>query len=139
MSVLHIDLYSRYEYTYLFQGEQNLKSTKPSFDTYSGRTRMSFFATDLAGLKEEKFVTSVDNHLTRIRFQMSKYSDGNGILHKVLSTWEITADELLSGDGFGRKFTKKSNYGKVWEAAKDVVNPTDSARLKAQKIVRLGQ
>jgi hypothetical protein len=135
LSVLHLDLYSHYAYQYLFQGERNLKSTEVTHDYRDHRTRVSFWATDLSAMKEEKFVTSVDNHLTRIRFQLSQYINQNtGAKTEVLSTWQKTAEDLLSGDGFGKKFTKKSNYNKVLEAAKDVVNPTDSACAKAQKL-----
>ena len=135
LSVLHLDLYAHYGYQYLFQGERNLKSTDVKHDERDRRTRVSFWATDLSAMKEEKFVTSVDNHLTRIRFQLSQYINQNtGAKTEVLSTWQKTAEDMLSGDGFGKKFTKKSHYNKVLEAAKDVVNPTDSARAKAQKL-----
>ena len=40
----------------------------------------------------------------------------------------------MTNEAVGRKFLKKSNYNKVWEAAKDIINPTDSIRAKAQKL-----
>ena len=134
LSVLDLDVYSRYEYSYLFQGEQNLKSTKPRYDNSEGRIHITFFTENLPGLKEEKYVTSVDNHLTRIKFQLGKYYTTDGSKHEIFTTWQNTADELFSSDGVGKKFLKKGNYGKALEAAKGVVNPWDSARLKAQKL-----
>ncbi len=134
-SVLNLDLWSRYEFTYLFQGEDNLKSTKPKYDTREGRTTISFHTKDLPGLKDESYVTSVDNYLTRIRFQLSKYfSLPSGAKIEVMSTWEKTADELLNHDNLGKKFLKKSRYSKVFEASQDVYSPTDSTKLKVQKI-----
>lgn len=135
LSVLHLDLYSRYAYQYFFHGEESLHSTEPLYDTHDGRTRISFFTRDLPAMKEEKYVTSVDNHLVRIRFQLSNYIDmRTSRKTDVYTTWQKTATDLFSDDDLGKKITKKSNYGKVWEAAKDVVNPTDSARAKAQKL-----
>ena len=134
LSVLDVDLYSRCEYSYLFQGEQNLKSTKPKYDNFDGRVHVTFFTEDLPALKEEKYVTSVDNHLTRIRFQLGKYYTADGSERELLTTWQNTADSFFSDDGISRKFLKKGNYSKVVEATKGVVNPSDSARLKAQKL-----
>ena len=133
-SVLNLDIWSRYEYTYLFQGENNLKSTKPKYDNSSARTYVSFYVHNLPGLKDESFVTSINNHLTRIRFQLSKYFALTGARNEVMSTWENTASELLSNDRIGKKFLKKSNYNKVLEASQGVFSPTDSTKTKVQKL-----
>jgi hypothetical protein len=133
-SVLHYDVWSRYEFTYLFQGENNLKSTKPVYDRSTNRTYVNFYVMNLPGLKSESFVTSINNHLTRIRFQLSKYFTMEGIPHEVLSTWEKTADDMLNNDMLGKKFLKKSKYNKVLEASQGVYSPTDSAKAKIQKL-----
>ena len=131
-SVLNLDIWSRYEYTYLFQGAEKLKSTKPLYK--DERTHVTFYVINQTALKEEAFVTSLENHLTRIRFQLSKFWTTTGLQKDVLSTWEKTADELLSKDNLGRKFLKKSNYNKVLEAAQGVYDPTDSTKEKVQKL-----
>ncbi len=131
-SVLNLDIWSRYEYTYLFQGAEKLKSTKPRYK--DDRTNVTFYVMNQPALKEEAFVTSLDNHLTRIRFQLSKYWTTTGMRNEVLSTWEKTADELLSKDNLGRKFLKKSNYNKVLEATQGVYDLTDSTKGKVQKL-----
>jgi hypothetical protein len=133
-SVLNIDIWSRYEYQYLFQGESNLKSTKPKYDR-AGRTYASFYVNDLPGLKDEKFITSINDHLTRIRFQLSKYfSTSSGARIEVIKSWEGAADELLSNDNLGKKILKKSRYNKVLEASQGVFSPADSTKAKVQKL-----
>ena len=63
-SVLNLDIWSRYEYTYLFQGAEKLKSTKPLYK--DERTHVTFYVINQTALKEEAFVTSLENHLTRV-------------------------------------------------------------------------
>lgn len=133
-SVLNLNMWSRYDYTYFFQGKSNLKSTEPRYDKTDGRTTVSFYVNNLPGLKEERFVTSIYNHLTRIRFQLVKFWDPYGAVTEVLTTWDKTAEKLLSEDNIGKKYLKKSNYSKVLEASKDVFNPTDSTKAKVQKL-----
>jgi hypothetical protein len=133
-SILHLEMWSSYEYSYLFQGENNLKSTTPQYDKTNGRTNVSFYVNDLPGLKEEGFVTSLYNHLTRIRFQLVKYWNPRGILTEVTTTWDKTAEKLVAEDNIGKKYLKKGNYNKVLEASKDVISPTDSVKGKIQKL-----
>ncbi len=133
-SVLNLNMWSRYEYSYLFQGQDNLKSTKPNYDNTTNRTYVSFYVNDLPGLKDERFVTSIYNHLTRIRFQLRKYWQTNGIMSEVLTTWDKTADDLVTDDQMGKKYLKKSNYNKILEASKDVFSPSDSTKGKIQKL-----
>ena len=133
-SVLNLDLMSNYEYVYLFQGEKNLKSTKPIYDKDNNRTSTSFYVENLPALKNEGYVTSIKNYLTYMRFQLAKVYKGGGIIEEVMVSWDKTLNDLLSEDQIGRKYLKKSNYNKVAEAAKSVYSPTDSSRAIIQKL-----
>ena len=133
-SVLNLDLMSNYEYVYLFQGEKNLKSTKPIYDKDNNRTSTSFYVENLPALKNEGYVTSIKNYLTYMRFQLAKVYRGGGIIEEVMVSWDKTLNDLLSEDQIGRKYLKKSNYNKVAEAAKLEYSPTDSSRAIIQKL-----
>lgn len=133
-SVLNLDLMSSYEYVYLFQGEKNLKSTKPIYDKYNNRTSTSFYVENQPALKNEGFVTSIKNYLTYMRFQLAKVYHGNGIIEEVMPSWDKALNDLLSEDQIGRKYLKKSNYKKVAEAAKNAYSPTDSSSAIIQKL-----
>ena len=133
-SVLNLDLMSNYEYVSLFQGEKNLKSTKPIYDKNNNRTTTSYYVENQPALKNEGFVTSIKNYLTYMRFQLAKIYKGGGIIEEVMSSWDKTADDLLSEDQIGRKYLKKSNYKKVAEAAKTAYNASDSTRAIIQKL-----
>ena len=133
-SVLNLDLMSNYEYVYLFQGEKNLKSTKPIYDKDNNRTATSFYVENLPALKNEGYVSSIKNYLTYMRFQLAKVYRGGGIIEEVMASWDKTLDDLLSEDQIGKKYLKKSNYNKVAEAAKNAYNSTDSSRAIIQKL-----
>jgi Domain of Unknown Function with PDB structure (DUF3857)/Transglutaminase-like superfamily len=133
-SVLNLCVWSRYEYSYIFQGKNNLKSTTPIYDKTFDKTNVSFYVKDLPGLKDESFVTSIYNHLTRIRFQLVKYWTPGGQMIEETTTWDKTAGKLLAEDEIGKKYLKKGNFNKVLEATKGVFNPADSAKVKVQKL-----
>ena len=132
-SVLNLELMSNYEYVYFFQGDKNLKSTKPIYDKDNNRTSTSFYVENLPALKNEGFVTSIKNYLTYMRFQLAKVYRG-GIIEEVMPSWDKTLNDLLSEDQIGKKYLKKSNYNKASEAAKLAYSPNDSTRAIIQKL-----
>jgi Transglutaminase-like superfamily/Domain of Unknown Function with PDB structure (DUF3857) len=141
-SFLKMNLESRFAYTYLYHGKDNIKTTETEYtnqngSTYSSdgsRTRFSFYAVDLPALKKEAFVTTLDNYVTKINFQLVEYLNMQGAKIKVIQTWEKTVSELLDDDNFGKYYLKKSKYEDVWEKMKNIISPTDSAMQKINKI-----
>lgn len=138
-SLFKINIESRFEYNFLFQGEQNMKATKPNYQntgtvSSAQRTLMSFYVNNLSGLRKESFISSMDNYYTRLRFQLaSAYLDG-GAKETILPDWNGSVNTLLEQDWLGKKFLKKSQYNKVWEVVKPLINPTDSADVKIKTI-----
>lgn len=133
-SVLNLDVLARYEYTHLLQGKDNLTVTTPRTDSTEKRIFTTYYAKDLPGLTDEQYVSNINNHLTRIRFQLANYAGLNGIKHELLSNWKKMADDLLENDNFGQKYLKKSNYNQVVEAARNVVKSSDATQVKIQKL-----
>jgi Domain of Unknown Function with PDB structure (DUF3857)/Transglutaminase-like superfamily len=141
-SVLKMNLESRYAYTYLYNGKDKIKTTEVEYtnqngSTYSSdgsRTRFSFYAVDLPAMKKEAFVTTLDNYVTKINFQLVEYLNMQGAKIKVVQTWDKTVSELLDEDRFGKCYLKKSKYEDVWEKMKNIISPTDSAMQKINKI-----
>ena len=133
-SVLHLDILSRYEYTHMLQGKDNLTITTPRTDSIPQHVFTTYYAKDLPGLADEQFVTHINNHLTRIRFQLANYAGINGVKHEILSNWSKMAADLLKNDNFGQKFLKKSNSSQVVDAAKNVVKSGDAIKVKIQKL-----
>lgn len=140
-SFLNLNIESRFSYTYLFQGKQNIKSTDVFYDKQGGgleamssRTRVSFYTEALPALKQEAYVSSVDNYITKINFQLSEYFTRDGVKQKVLPTWDKTVTDMLDDDQFGKLFLKKSKSEDVWAVVKPLILPSDTAMQKVNKI-----
>lgn len=86
------------------------------------------------GLKEEAYVTTMNDYRARIRFQLSEVVHPGGHREPHMSTWEELADELLQDGYFGERFLKKRNYKKLAEAANPSVSQAGS---KDEKIAAI--
>ena len=85
-------------------------------------TRMAM--KDVPALKEEAYITTMDDYYARIRFQLSSVTYPNGAYYPILSTWEKLAQELKESSNFGEQLGKKRNYDQVLEAV-DAIVPKD--------------
>ncbi|MBC7626584.1 hypothetical protein, partial [Ferruginibacter sp.] len=56
--------------------------------------------------KEEKFTTSLDNHISKIEFQMSGQQFPNTVHRDIMGTWARLAESLLKDEDFGEKLDK---------------------------------
>lgn len=140
-SKLSIDIESRFEYAFLFQGQENLKSTKPVYSNLNGttsanqqRTKLSFYTHNQPGLRDEAFVSTLNNYYTRLRFQLSKQYLLTGGESKILSDWAKTEYDLLDNSDLGKRYLKKSNFNKVWEKLRPVFQDSDSTAETIKRI-----
>ncbi len=144
-SILKLDINSQFEYVYLFQGRDNIQATEPKYEnskssssafqmSIKDRTKISFFANNLPGLREEAYVSSLSNYNSRIRFQLSKRYLSTGGSTNILTDWAQTESQLLDSDNFGKKYLKASSFDKVSKKMEGVYSQTDSATAKIQKI-----
>jgi hypothetical protein len=137
-SFVNVNVESRFSYNYLFQGKNNIKETEVLFDNKingsfgaeSSRTRFGFYTENLPALKKEAFVSTINNYIIKINFQLVEYYDRKGIKHNVAPSWEKTVKELLDATYFGDNYLKKSKYNDVWERVKTLISPSDSAMKK---------
>lgn len=140
-----------FNYVFLTQGSQNfhIKTSKESHDSYTviepggtsansnirldGRvTDLRWVMKDVPALKEEPFTTSVQNHISKIEFQLSQYRFPNSIPKTIMGDWVKTSDELLKDEDFGAILTKNNNW--LDDEMKTVTANTTSKLEKAQKI-----
>jgi hypothetical protein len=129
-SVLNLDIFSRYEYVFLTQAER-IKTTKPNY-TSDARTEITFFALNQPALREENFISTMDDYRTSIRFQLGKYYDTQGIKHEVLSNWEKTARDLNDNEDFGKRYTRQ--FSDVVKAIIPTLTTVDTGLTRVQKI-----
>jgi hypothetical protein len=105
-----------YEYTYLMQG-------RSKFDEYSsyvdkGVSRQfgsitfkdlvhKFVLNDLPAFNDEEFITSMNDFIIKIDFQLAKINYPSGTSVDILTTWDGMIETLLKHTDFG-KYIKKS-------------------------------
>jgi hypothetical protein len=58
---------------------------------------------DMPALREEPFMTTVDDFCAKIEFQLSSYRWPGELEEKVMHTWEKLAEDLMESENFGRQ------------------------------------
>ena len=84
---------------------------------------------DVAPLKEENYVTTLDNHINSIEFQLSALRYPNEPVKPVMSTWPTLTEELIKDESFGGQLDKNNNFlsDKVGELTKGAATDKDKA------------
>jgi Domain of Unknown Function with PDB structure (DUF3857) len=100
-------------YAFLFKGREKLKRDSPNSD--------KLYADSLPALRPEGYITTMNDYLTQITFQLSKITQNSGETEERLSTWEIVARNLLINKYFGEQLNTRSNYMDVWRAVKPLL------------------
>lgn len=87
---------------------------------------------DLPMLKEEDFTTSIDNHLTAIRFQQSAIRIPERPVHPVLSTWPKLYEDYMKEEALGACLKANNNY--LSDKVDELVKGAGSNMEKAKRI-----
>lgn len=133
---------SYFSYALLFEGGEYM-TEKPlagggtlleKGDTKIRLMKGRFIMENAPGLKEEAYITTMDDYRARIRFQLSEILRPGGYHESYMSTWEELADELLQDSYFGERFLKKKNYKKLAEVVSPVVAAASTRKEKVQAI-----
>lgn len=82
-------------------------------------------------LKEESYTSTINNHITKIEFQLSEYRQPL-IYQNIMGSWPKLGEELMKSEYFGEQLAKDNGW------LKDIINPLikDAATSteKAQRI-----
>ena len=105
-----------YQYTWLLQGANKFDSQKtyedPLMERQYGSTKFKdldyeFVMRNLPGFKDEEFISSDDDYLVKLNFQLSKVIDQDGVSQNVITTWPEMIKDLIKNEDFGG-FARKS-------------------------------
>lgn len=108
-----------YTYTWLLQGASKFSShtsfedkrTTQRFGNVTFNEMVSKYTmVNLPAFKDEEFISSPDDYMIKLDFQLSKVYNTNGAARDIMTTWEKLIDRLLKHDDFG-KFMKKCKKG----------------------------
>ncbi len=99
-----------YEYVYILKGsnkldilESHTSSTELQFRNLTYReVTYDFGLNDVPAFKDEEFISSVDDYMININFQLAKFHNPRGGSREIMSTWPAMCDEFLKNDNFGK-------------------------------------
>lgn len=107
-------------------------STNNTFRLDGRVTETRWVMKNVPALKEEPFTTSLNNHISKIEFQLSQYRFPNTIPKNIMNDWAKTSEELLKDEDFGATLSKNNNW--LGDEIKNITANTASTLDKAQKI-----
>jgi hypothetical protein len=85
---------------------------------------------NLAALKEEPFMTTIEDYRARIGFQLNTINYSDRPIERHMSTWDGLAKKLEEHDKLGQQYKKQLRFTKLWEAFVEDVGPvSDRSRL----------
>ncbi|MCW3105765.1 MAG: hypothetical protein JWQ09_271 [Segetibacter sp.] len=102
-------------------------------ETYSFRTptvNHTWAMENVPALKKESFTTTLDNHISKIAFQLSKVKYPNSPEKNIMSNWNLVAEELLKDEDFGANLTQNGNWwtDELKKITAGATTPLQSAR-----------
>lgn len=130
-SEYEVDIPRFFEYVYLRHGyiEFDIKTIKNKFSKYivknydsyvMGGTKVYTITSNnfvnrwviknVPALKEEKFTTSINNHISAVEFQLSGEQFPDEAHKDIMGTWVDLSKELLKGDDFGKGLDKYNGW-----------------------------
>lgn len=124
-----------YEYSWLLQGANKFDSQTSYVSQGISRQFGSitfqdmvhkYIMKDIPAFNNEEFITSINDYIIKLDFQLSKIKYPNGATVDIITTWEDMNKELLKHKDFG-KYIQKSE-----KLATKLFN-TDSLKLKNNK------
>lgn len=149
-SEYHVRIPDFINYVFLTQGFQQfyIKSQDESFKTYSivqNNTAQSsdvytvsatvvghrWVMKDVPPIREEKFITSLDNYISKIEFQLSEYRHPL-TPRSVMTNWNKASEDMLKWESFGEPLKKPNNW--LDDDIKRIVAGSITQLDKAKKI-----
>lgn len=129
-SEYELDLPQFFEYVFLARGYNpyDIKTTRTHSETYNIRqpgnigaasstvslvsenTVSRWVIKNVPVFKEESFVSSMDNHLSAIEFQMSAQQFPNNPRRNVMGSWNDASADLLKDESFGFELNMNNNW-----------------------------
>ncbi len=133
-----------YQYISLLNGRNpDVREAKAYNFIFSGRMTQANYIRmvmkDAPALREESFITTMDDYYARIRFQLKSVHYPEEPIQEVLSTWDKAARDLLEDNSFGAQFTKKSKFRNAWEAAQPDLLRATTAEGKIEALYHFVQ
>jgi len=99
-----------YTYTYILQGANKFSDFKqyvdPGLETIFGRLSWKdmvyvFVMKDIPAFNDESFITTPDDYIIKLDFQLSEYTTYDGVKIPVMDTWPKMVKDIQEEESFG--------------------------------------
>lgn len=135
-SELEMEIPQAFVYAYLFRSPQPL-AVQNSEQFYEGLAeggnyaalRKTFALAHLPGLKEDPYMTTLDDYRAHIGFQLNSVNFPGQQEKKYMTNWADLAKELEDFSGFGKQYKQLGNFSKLWDAFSAYVKDTPKAEM----------
>lgn len=87
---------------------------------------------NIPAIKEEIFTTTLNNHISKIEFQLSEYRFPDQPIKRIMGDWKTVTEKLLEREDFGLSYTKSNGW--LDDDLKTIIGKTKDKREKAEKI-----
>jgi hypothetical protein len=128
-----VSLIPFYSYSWILQGAGKFSShtsgENSSITHYVGSTpyhemQEKFIMTDMPAFRDEEYITSINDYIIKLDFQLCKIYYLNGGTKDIITTWPLLIDELIRDEDFGKYMSKSQ------KAADKILNK-DSLQKKS--------
>jgi len=108
-------------------------SERPEIVTLDGIAKDTrYVMKNVPALKEEKFTTTVANHIAKIEFQLSSIHYPNSSYQDIMGNWQKVNEEMITSEKFGADLSR--NNGWLSDDLKAITNGAANKIEKARKI-----
>lgn len=127
-----------YEYTYLLQGTKSFDFQKSylstgvtkNFGTVSYLDMIhKFVKKNVPAFKDEEFISSINDYIIKLDFQLSKIVNTSGTKVDVITTWDKMIKALLNHESFGRYAKKSENIGGKLPVVNELVGKSEKEKF----------
>jgi len=130
-SRLKVEIPNAFKYVYFFQGNQQLNQIRKDDRAIDVRgntiTKIKdniYQMVNVPALKTENFITTINDHRARLRFQLKEIQFPMGNSKTYLSNWSEVSKTLMNREEFGQQFTNEKMFS-AW------INPETTKILSA--------
>ncbi|TDO19987.1 DUF3857 domain-containing protein [Pedobacter duraquae] len=105
-----------YIYKLAKNGYLDINQTRPrdvKFVNSANATQTTYYLTDVPAIKQENFITTLDDYVSKLTFELTATNFPGSVYKDFSSTWPKLITELMDDETFGR-FVKRNNFDKAF-------------------------
>jgi len=128
-----------YEYTYIMEGarkfDEYTHGVVPNSETRWRNLKYQLYQynmgmKDIPAFKDEEFITSENDYMISLNFQLSKIHYPQGGSKEIMSTWPALCNDFLKEDSFGKYINTATKEAKKILPSLDLAGKTPEDQIK---------